>query len=156
MKSTNVYLTFNGNCAEAVKFYEKSLGGKANVITFAQAPPMPGCGDLPADAKNRIMHAHLEVGPLVLMASDTMPGQPFTAGNNFMINLNCENEQEVDRFFNAIGEGGHTIMPPGETFWAKRFGMLTDKFGVGWMFNLEKPMSADFATDTHNHEPVKV
>jgi len=159
MKSTNTYLMFDGKCREAMEFYKKCLGGDLRVITYGEMPPQPGGSEgceIPADAKNRVMHAELRTGPMHLMASDTMPGMPgtFTAGNNFMINLNCDDEAEVDRLFNALVQGGKTNMPVGETFWAKRFGMLTDKFGVEWMLNLEKPMSGDFSNQQQKREPV--
>jgi PhnB protein len=75
------------------------------------------------------------------MASDTMPGMPFQQGNNFAINIACESVEEIDKFFAALGEKGKVIMALQETFWAARFGMLTDQFGIGWMFNFEKPKS---------------
>jgi len=153
MKSTNTYLIFDGECRKAMEFYKKALGGELRMFTFGEMPPSPGC-EVPAGAQDRIMHAMLESGPLVLMASDNMPGQPFTKGNNFQINLNCENEAEVDKLFKALSEGGHAIMPPGETFWAKRFGMASDKFGVIWMFNLEKPM--DQHQGSHGKKPETV
>ena len=106
---------------------------------------MPGDGKepkgIPKEAKDRIMHARLAKGSMVLMAADSMPGMspPLQLGNNFSLNVNCESIQEVDKFFTALSDKGKVIMQPQETFWAARFGMLTDKFGIHWMFNLEKP-----------------
>lgn len=140
MKQINTYLTFDGNCREAMSFYEKCLGGQLFLMPFSQAP----C-DLPpeaADAKDRIMHACLSNGKAMLMASDTMPGMPFQAGNNFSINIACESQEEAERLFAALGENGKVIMPLQQTFWAARFGMLTDRFGINWMFNLEEPAKA--------------
>jgi PhnB protein len=68
-----------------------------------------------------------------------MPGMPFQQGNNFSININCESLEETDRLFTALGENGKVKMPLQETFWAASFGMLTDQFGIHWMFNFEKP-----------------
>ena len=130
----DAYLTFNGNCREAMTFYAKCLGAELFSMPFSEAIP-----DVPADAKHRIMHARLTKGSETLMASDTMPGMPFQQGNNFSISVNCGSVQEIDALFAAFGEGAKITMPLQETFWAVRFGMLTDRFGINWMFNLEKP-----------------
>ena len=96
--------------------------------------------DIPKGAEDRIMHARLAKGPTpILMASDTMPGMPFQQGNNFWISLNCESVQEIEKLFTALGDKGKVTMPLQETFWAARFGMLTDQFGIHWLFNFEKP-----------------
>ena len=104
------------------------------MMPFSEAP-----GNHPPDAKDRIMHARLTNGPAVLMASDTMPGMPFQQGSNFAICVNCQSQEELERFFSAIREKGNVTMPLQDTFWGARFGMLTDQFGVNWMFNFEKP-----------------
>ncbi len=134
MKEINTYLIFDGNCREAMSFYAKGLGAEVNLIPFSDMP-----GDHPPDAKDRIMHARIAKGSAVLMASDTMPGMPFSKGSNFSVSVNCENQAEMDPMFQAIADGGKVTMPLQETFWAARFGMLTDKFGINWMFNLDKP-----------------
>ena len=137
MKEMNTYLIFNGNCREAMKFYEKCLGGELQLMSFEDIPPGGG-PPISQEAKDRVMHARLAKGQLVLMASDNMPGMPFQQGNNFSISLDCESAQEVDKLFAALGEKGKVNMPPQETFWAQRFGMLTDQFGTPWMINCEK------------------
>ena len=137
MKEFNTYLNFDGNCKEAMTFYEKCLGAELQLMPFSKAP----C-DFPGEVKDRIMHARLTKGSAVLMASDTMPGMHFQQGNDFMINIACESVEETDRLFNALGEKGKVIMALQETFWAARFGMVTDQFGIQWMFNLEKPQPA--------------
>jgi PhnB protein len=134
MKEIITYLNFDGNCREAMNFYQKSLGGELHIMPFSEMP-----GDVPKENKDRIMHAALRNGPAVLMASDTMPGMPFHPGNNVWICVNPESTEEADRLFNAIGENGKIVMPIQDTFWGARFGMLTDKFGINWMFNYEKP-----------------
>ena len=142
MKGSTPYLTFDGNCRPAITFYQKCLGAELRVMTFAEMPPAKGQQPMPAGAKDRIMHAALiNKGMPVLMASDTMPGisPPFHAGNNFSVALGCENTQEADKFFGALGEKGKVTMPLEETFWAVRFGMLTDQFGINWMLNVDKP-----------------
>jgi PhnB protein len=137
MQETNPYLIFNGNCREAMSFYGKCLGIQPQIMSFGDAPP--GTPSSP-ETKDKVMHARIGQGAKTyLMASDNMPGMPFTQGNNFSINIQCETADELDRFFKAlISDGGKVTMPPGETFWAARFGMGTDKFGINWMFNLEK------------------
>jgi PhnB protein len=138
MKAVNAYLNFNGNCREAMSFYAKCLGAKLDLMTFGDAPGPDG-KPAPKEMKDRIMHARVSSGPVQLMASDTMPGTPFQQGNNFSIALECDSPQEVDKLFAALSEKGRVTMPVQETFWATRFGMLTDQFGIAWMFNLSKP-----------------
>lgn len=136
MKEMTSYLTFDGNAREAMEFYKTCLGGELAVMTFADSPMK---AQTPPGAEKRVMHARLTSGPTVLMASDTMPGMPFQQGNNFSLAISCETPQESDKLFAALGAGGKIIMPLQETFWAERFGMLTDKFGVNWMLDLDKP-----------------
>ena len=137
MKNTNTYLIFDGNCRQAMEFYKRCLGGELHMVTYSE---MPGGGsDFPQECKDWIMHARLITGPAVLMASDTRPGIRISQGNNFFISINCENVKEAEKLFKALGEKGETTMPLQETFFALRFGMLTDQFGIKWMFNLDKP-----------------
>lgn len=134
MKETNTYLIFNGNCREAMTFYAKCLGAELQLSTFSETPGCPA----PPEAKDRIMHARIAKGDTTfLMASDNMPGMPFQQGDNFSIAIQCESAQETDRLFNALADKGKVTMPLGQTFWAARFGMLTDRFGINWMFNFE-------------------
>jgi len=135
MKAANCYLTFDGNCGHAMEFYHKCFGGELFKMKFSEAP-----GGAPPGAEDRLVHAALRTGPVLLMASDTMPGMPFHEGNNFSVAIACESNDEVDKYFGAISEKGKVHMPPQETFWAKRFAGCTDQFGVSWMFNHEKPM----------------
>ena len=134
MKTLNTYLNFDGNAREAMEFYKACLGAELQIMAFGDTPMQ-----VPAGAEKRVMHARLTKGPLTLMASDTMPGMPFQHGNNFSLAIECETPEEVDKIFAALSTGGKVTMPVQETFWAKRFGMLTDKFGVNWMLDLEKP-----------------
>lgn len=135
MKGINTYLIFDGNCREAVKFYEKCLKADLLMMPFAEMP-----GDVPPEAKDRIMHAKLTRGEeVVIMASDNMPGMPFQQGNNFSVSINCEGKQEVDELIRALGDGGKVTMPAQETFWGAYFAMLTDKFGINWMLNHDLP-----------------
>ncbi|MGZ3691376.1 MAG: VOC family protein [Pseudobdellovibrio sp.] len=131
----NTYLTFNGNCADAMKFYQKCLKGELNMMPFSEIPGQ----QIPPGSQNRIMHARLQIGSAILMASDTMPEHPFKQGNNFSISLACTSKAQVDELANALKEGGMVTMPNQDTFWGAYFGMVTDKFGIQWMFNYDLP-----------------
>jgi PhnB protein len=134
MKSVITYLTFDGDCREAMKFYERCLGGQLHLMPFSEAP-----GDYPKDAKDRVMHATvMKDGVPVVMASDAMPGAPVQAGTNFSICLTPDSPEELERLFTAFSEKGKVTMPLQDTFWGARFGTLTDRFGINWMFNFEK------------------
>jgi PhnB protein len=135
MKEINAYLTFNGNCREAMTFYAKCLGAELQTMPFSEMP-----GNAPKEAGNRLAHARITKGATVLMASDNLPGMAFQAGNNFSVSLTCESTQEVDSLFAALSENGSVKMAPQETFWAQRYSMFTDQFGIHWMLNLSKPM----------------
>jgi PhnB protein len=136
MKETNTYLIFNGKCREAMTFYGKCFGIEPQIIKFSEAPGVPAS----PETKDLVMHARIGKGDkTLLMASDTMPGMQYHQGDNFSVNIQCESPEEVDKLFNAlVGNGGKVTMPVQETFWAARFGMGADKFGINWMFNLEK------------------
>jgi PhnB protein len=137
MKEIVTYLNFDGTCRQAMEFYKKCLGAELQLIPFSEVP-----GALPPEAKgaeNRIMHALLTKGPVRLMASDSLPGMDFRQGNNVWVSLHCESVPEAETVFAAFSEKAKIGMPLQETFWAARYGMLTDQFGIGWMFNLEKP-----------------
>jgi PhnB protein len=114
-------------------FYAGALGAEVELMKFAD---MPEC---PPGAENRIMHSRIAKGSTVLMASDTMPGMPFTQGNNFSISVDCESAAEVDKLSTALSAGGKVTMAPADMFWGAYFGMATDKFGLQWMFNFDKP-----------------
>jgi PhnB protein len=137
MEATNIYLTFDGNCREAITFYGKCLAAQPDFTPFSAGPP-----DMAASAKTapeRILHAELKSGPMVLMASDSIPGMSFRQGNNFSISISCESEAEMDRLFAALGQNGTVTMPVHDAFWGGRFGMLTDRFGIGWMLSYREP-----------------
>jgi PhnB protein len=137
MKELITYLNFDGTCREAMEFYKRCFGGELYILPFSEAPAdSPGVS---AEAKDRIMHATLSKGSsALLMASDTMPGIPFQPGNNFSLMIQCESLQEIERLFAEFGEKGKVTMALQETFWAARFGTLTDQFGISWIFQLEE------------------
>lgn len=130
------YLMFNGRCEEAVKFYEKTLGAKVEMMMrFKEAPDQPPPGMLPPGSEDKIMHVSLRIGDTMVMASDGMAaGGPDFKG--FSLSIAASSEAEADRFFNALLDGGKVTMPLGKTFWSPRFGMLVDRFGVSWMVNV--------------------
>ncbi len=134
MRSFNPYLVFDGTAAQAMPFYQRVLGGKLDVMTFAQ---MPGAEQqkMPATAADRVMHAMLSFDGGQLMASDIMEGQPYEGMKGFALTVNKDTAAEAEQVFAALAEGGQVTMPIGPTFWAERFGMCTDRFGTPWMVN---------------------
>ncbi len=133
MPQLNAYLSFDGNCAEAMKFYARVLDAKLEaLITYGQAPADMPC---PASDADRIMHAHLVHPDFSFMAGDTPPGVPYQGINGVMMTLTYPTAAESRRVFAALAEGGKVSMPLGETFWAEAFGMVTDRFGTPWGIN---------------------
>jgi len=132
----NPYLTFDGHCEAAFKFYAQCLGG--TLETLMPFGETPACGDVPADHRDKVMHACLRVGDQVLMGSDCHPAQPFESIRGCSVTLQLDSMAEAERIFNALAEQGTVQMPLQQTFWAVRFGMLVDRFGVPWMINCEK------------------
>ena len=131
----NTYLSFDGNCAAAFKFYEKVLGGKILVtMTYGD---MPGCPDMSEGVKTRVAHTRMQLGDKLLMGSDSPPGR-FEKPNGFHVNISVNDPSQADRLFAALSEKGSVTMPIQETFWAARFGMFVDQFGTPWMINCEK------------------
>ena len=132
MPMLDSYLFFDGTCAEAMRFYEKTIGGKVlAMLSYAESPDPEQCGK--ADAKDRIMHAHLLIDGRNLMASDTPPGQGMGAPSGFALSLNYPSAGDAKKAFDGLAAGGKVTMPMSKTFWIESFGMLTDKFGVPWM-----------------------
>jgi len=136
MEPITPYLSFNGNAAEALSFYGKAFGGE---VVFQQT-----YADGPAEGKkkweDKIMHAVFQAGSLTLMASDIMePGNEVTGGTNTQLSLNFKQEEDIDRVFSVMSEGATITMPLQDTLWGAKFGMLTDKWGISWMFNFDKP-----------------
>ena len=134
----NPYLLFNGQCEAAFKFYEKALGGKiAFKITNGESPVAK---ETPPERLNQILHARLEVNGQDIMGSDAPP-ERYDEPKGFSVTLGVETAAEAERVFAALSEKGKVSMPIQETFWAIRFGMVTDQFGIPWMVNCMKPMS---------------
>jgi PhnB protein len=138
MSPIHAYLTFDGNAAEAMRFYEKTLGGKMQMMmTVGEAPDTE---QFPPEAKKRIMHASLAYGDGMLMASDSMPGQTYEGMKGFGVALTLDTVAEARRVFDAFAEGGRVAMPFAKTFWVEAFGMVTDRFGTPWLINGGKPL----------------
>lgn len=137
------YLFFGGQCEEALEFYCKALGAEVPMLTrYKESPeqkrPVPGCFD------EKVMHASFRIGETTLMASDGMcDGKPVFEG--FSLSITVPETAEAERVFAALSEGGLVTMPLEKTFWAPKFGMLTDRFGVGWMVSVAH--KADAATN---------
>jgi PhnB protein len=130
------YVNFNGSCREAVEFYAKVFGTAApRFMTFGEAPPNPA---FPMDeaTKKLIMHAEINVMGTALMFSDVPPGMNFVKGNNISVIVQSKSEGELRRWFAAMKEGGKVSMELGPQSWSKLYGFVTDRFGVGWQFNL--------------------
>ena len=130
---SNTYLFFDGECKAAFKFYEQCLGGKIDqMMTYGDGPM---CQEIPSEQRDRIMHANLTVGGMVLMGSDTPP-DGFEKPQGFSVNLQFDDLVEGERIFQKLAENGTVKMPFQETFWSTRFGMLVDRFGTPWMINV--------------------
>jgi PhnB protein len=130
------YLFFEGRAEEALAFYTKALGTKVDmVMRNNEAPEPPPPGMLPPGSENKVMHASFKVGDTDVMLSDgRCSGKPNFAG--FSLSITAPDEAAARRMFSALVEGGTVTMPIGKTFWSPCFGMLTDRFGVGWMLNV--------------------
>lgn len=134
----NPYLIFGGRCEEALAFYGHALGAKVlMVMKFNQSPQPTPPGMLAPGFEDKVMHASFVVGNSVLMASDgCAPGSNF---DGFSLSLSLETEAEVDAAFAKLADGGRVIMPLAKTFWSPRFGMVADRFGLGWMVTVPGP-----------------
>jgi len=139
--SVQSYLFFNGNCEQAVEFYKKALGAKVDFsMRYKESPEKPPPGMVPPGAENKIMHTSFHIGDTLVMASDDCSGES-SRFQGFSLALSVPTEAEADKAFNALAEGGKVKMPLTKTFWSPRFGMLTDKFGVGWMVSVPGQMA---------------
>jgi PhnB protein len=136
MTTLSPYLNFDGKTEEAMKFYAEVLGGSLDIHRLGDSP-MP----VPAEFKNRIMHATLRANAITLMASDTMPGQTFTSGSQVHLSLNFDDPAAQDEVWGQLAAGGTVTMPLGDQFFG-RFGMLVDKFGIQWMLHYQPAQPA--------------
>lgn len=134
MAQLDAYLSFNGNCREAMTFYKECLGGELNIMTVGDSPVADKIPDM---AKDSVMHADLKNGRLNLLGSDMM-GKNLEHGNAITLCLNCSSEDEIQNYFSKLSSGGKVTQPLRVEFWGGTFGTLTDRFGLNWMFNYDK------------------
>lgn len=134
------YLFFNGTCEKAVEFYKQALGAEVLfMIRHDESPEPPPPGMVPPGFEKKIMHVSFRIGATTVMASDGCDAaKPVFEG--FSLALSVPNEADADRAFNALADGGQVKMALVKTFWSPRFGMVTDKFGVGWMVSVPGEM----------------
>src|SRR4030095_1540668 len=130
----NTYLNFSGNCKEAFEFYAKCLGGK--IETMLSHAGTPAEQHVPAEWRDKIIHARMTVGNELLMGSDAPP-EHYARPQGFSVNLNLKDESEARRIYDELSRDGTITMPLGPTFWAKLFAMFVDRFGTPWMINCE-------------------
>ncbi len=129
----NAYLNFDGNCAEAFRFYAEVLGGTIGFMqTFGESPM---ADQVPADKRDQVMHVRLDLGDQMLLGSDA-PGGRYQRPEGFAVSL-IVTASEAKRIFPALAGGGTVVMPLEKTFWAEAFGMVTDRFGTPWIVNGE-------------------
>lgn len=140
----STYLMFDGNCREAFEFYQRCFDAKLEAMAAYGEMPASEDMEIPEEARNQIMHARLRIGDQLLMASDNSPCSPapYEGIKGASIAIGVDSVQEAERLFNALADNGTVQMPLEETFWAHRFGMLVDRFGVAWMINYDKEQQA--------------
>ena len=134
-----VFVNFNGNCREALGFYEKVFGVTATcVMTFAEVPVSDGnMPKIPEEHKDLICYASMNINGNEIMFSDILPGMPLTVGNNISITYVTEDPDEIKKYFAGMKEGGTIGMDLQKTFWSDLYGMVIDKYGIPWQFNLD-------------------
>ena len=130
----DIYLNYRGNCEEAFLFYETHLGGKINGINRHGEQPNP---NIPADWKEKVLHAQIEIGSTVLMGADIPKAEPMRSA---YLTLTLSSEEEAERVYALLTDGGEIFMKMEKTHFANRFAMLRDKFGTSWML-LQQPAS---------------
>ncbi|SPE43568.1 Glyoxalase/bleomycin resistance protein/dioxygenase [Candidatus Sulfopaludibacter sp. SbA3] len=134
---TNLHVHFNGQCEAAFRFYERCLGGKTEFVMYYEGSP--AAGSVPPDWRDKVLHARLRVGGQVLMACDAPP-TCYETPKGFSVSLQVHDPEEAERIFHELAEEGQIRMPLQETFWARRFGLAVDRFGIPWMVNCEKAL----------------
>ena len=132
----NTYLSFNGQCEEAFRFYGQTLDAKIMMIMKYGESPM--AGQTPPEQHNRVMHASMTIDGQAVMGADA-PADHFKKPQGFSMSLGIADPAEAERIFQALAEKGQVLMPIQKTFWAQKFGMLIDRFGTPWMVNCEQP-----------------
>ena len=130
----NPYLSFNGQCEAAFKLYEQCLGGQLGPIFRYAGTPLSD--QVPADWQDKVMHGSLTIGGQVVMGGDVAP-ESYEAPKGFSLSLQMKSTAEAERIFNELSKDGRVTLPLEKTFWAERFGMVVDRFGIPWLINCE-------------------
>jgi PhnB protein len=128
------YLSFKGDCEEAFKFYEQHLGAKIEAVFHYRDSPMSST--VGSDWQDKVMHGSIRIGEQVLMGAD-LSGESYQAPQGISLSLNMKSSDEAEALFSALRDGGQIVVPLEQTFWAERFGMLVDRFGIPWLLNCE-------------------
>ena len=132
------YLTFDGNCREAMDFYKDCLGGELVMQAIGESPL---ASKMPEQMQNCILHSSLTNKNILLMGTDCVPESGLIKGNSVSLSLNCSSEEEIRRFYAKLVRGGKENYPLEYTFWGALFGGLTDKFGIIWLLNFDKHLA---------------
>jgi PhnB protein len=130
----NPYLSFNGQCEAAFKFYEQCLGGELGAIFRYAGSPL--ADQVPPDWQNKVMHGSLMVGMQVLMGGDVAP-ERYEEPKSISLSLHIKSTTDAERIFRELARDGRIVVPLEKTFWAARFGMVVDRFGIPWLINCE-------------------
>ena len=135
MTKINAYISFGGNCREAMSFYQECLGGELTLQPIAGSPIEAQC---PTSMKGYILHSTLTRNGFVLMASDMTDPEGYQKGNNIALSVDCSSEEEINLFFNSLSAGGKIIDPLQKQFWGALFGAIRDRYGIRWIFNYQQ------------------
>jgi PhnB protein len=138
---TDIYLNYNGTCEEAFRYYEQHLGAKP--LSLMKHSEMPENDQIPADWKDKVLHAQIQLGTAVLMGADIPGAEPMRSA---YVTLTLNSAEEAQRVYRVLGEGGQIFMKMDETFFAARFAMLRDRFGISWMLLAERPEQQERAS----------
>jgi PhnB protein len=130
------YLSFKGECEAAFKFYEQCLGARLGQVFRYGGSPM--AGEVPADWSEKIMHGSVTIGDLTLNGGDVAPDR-YEEPRGFSLSIQISNTDDAERIFRDLATGGKVVVPLAQTFWAARFGMVVDRFGIPWLINCEEP-----------------
>jgi PhnB protein len=135
MSTLSPYISFNGQCREAMTFYKNCLGGELTLMEVGGSPMEAHV----SGPKDQIYHSELRAGTFSIMGTDfTDPNDGYTKGTNVSLAFACSSEDDINKFYNNLAEGGTIVMPLAKTFWADLFGGVIDKYGINWMFNYDK------------------
>ena len=130
------YLSFKGECEAAFKFYEQCLGARLGQVFRYGGSPM--AGEVPADWSDKIMHGSVTIGDLMLNGGDVAPDR-YEEPRGFSLSIQISNTDDAERIFRDLATDGKVVVPLAQTFWAARFGMVVDRFGIPWLINCEEP-----------------